>query len=206
MNVNGKSKSVKAKSGRKNKKEWKPTGEIFSSVGHRWLPTGRKFTMVGKVCPLTRMTSINVVPLKTNVSPNPNTNVPKPKVKVFHRSAKVAKAVRLNANPSILGPKPSNIKEPNQTWGSKSAISPSFSLVNSRTDNGIEFVNQTLRAYHEDVGISHETSVARSPQQNGIVERPNQTLVEVVHTMLIFSKALLFLWVEAVVTACYTQN
>ncbi|GJS00654.1 retrovirus-related pol polyprotein from transposon TNT 1-94 [Tanacetum coccineum] len=41
---------------------------------------------------------------------------------------------------------------------------------NIRTDNGTEFVNQTLRSYYESVGISHETSVARSPQQNGVVE------------------------------------
>nr|GFC23154.1 retrovirus-related Pol polyprotein from transposon TNT 1-94 [Tanacetum cinerariifolium] len=40
-----------------------------------------------------------------------------------------------------------------------------------RTDNGTEFVNQTLRDYYEEVGISHETSVACSPQQNGVVER-----------------------------------
>ncbi|GJY30877.1 retrovirus-related pol polyprotein from transposon TNT 1-94 [Tanacetum coccineum] len=39
-----------------------------------------------------------------------------------------------------------------------------------RTDNGTEFVNQTLREYYEKVGISHETSVARSPQQNGVVK------------------------------------
>ncbi|GJT38783.1 retrovirus-related pol polyprotein from transposon TNT 1-94 [Tanacetum coccineum] len=43
-----------------------------------------------------------------------------------------------------------------------------------KTDNGTEFVNQTLREYYEKVGISHETSVARSPQQNGVVERRNQ--------------------------------
>ncbi|GKA37238.1 retrovirus-related pol polyprotein from transposon TNT 1-94 [Tanacetum coccineum] len=47
-----------------------------------------------------------------------------------------------------------------------------------RTDNGTEFVNQTLREYYEKVGISHETSVARSPQQNGVVERRNHTLIE----------------------------
>ncbi|GKB44743.1 retrovirus-related pol polyprotein from transposon TNT 1-94 [Tanacetum coccineum] len=51
-----------------------------------------------------------------------------------------------------------------------------------RTDNGTEFVNQTLREYYEKTGISHETSVSRSPQQNGVVER------------------------QAVATACYTQN
>ncbi|GKE15105.1 retrovirus-related pol polyprotein from transposon TNT 1-94, partial [Tanacetum coccineum] len=69
------------------------------------------------------------------------------------------------------------------------------------TDNGTEFVNQTLREYHEKVGISHETYVARSPQQNGVVERCNHTLTEVARTMLIYVKALLFLWAEAVATA-----
>ncbi|GJU01736.1 retrovirus-related pol polyprotein from transposon TNT 1-94 [Tanacetum coccineum] len=75
-----------------------------------------------------------------------------------------------------------------------------------RTDNGTEFVNQTLREYYEKVDISHETSVARSPQQNGVVERRNRTLIEAAHTMLIYAKAPLFLWAEAVTIACYTQN
>ncbi|GJV96393.1 retrovirus-related pol polyprotein from transposon TNT 1-94 [Tanacetum coccineum] len=75
-----------------------------------------------------------------------------------------------------------------------------------RTDNGTEFVNQTLREYYEKVGISHETSVARSPQQNSVVERRNRTLIEAARTMLIYAKAPLFLWAEAVATACYTQN
>ncbi|GJY84036.1 retrovirus-related pol polyprotein from transposon TNT 1-94 [Tanacetum coccineum] len=74
------------------------------------------------------------------------------------------------------------------------------------TDNGTEFVNQTLREYYEKVDISHKTSVARSPQQNGVVERRNRTLIEAARTMLIYAKALLFLWAEAVATACYTQN
>ncbi|GKD12748.1 retrovirus-related pol polyprotein from transposon TNT 1-94 [Tanacetum coccineum] len=77
---------------------------------------------------------------------------------------------------------------------------------NVRTDNGTEFVNQTLREWYENVGITHQTSVARTPQQNGVVERRNQTLVEVARTMLIFSKVPLFLWAEAINTACYTQN
>nr|GEW08271.1 retrovirus-related Pol polyprotein from transposon TNT 1-94 [Tanacetum cinerariifolium] len=54
--------------------------------------------------------------------------------------------------------------------------------------------------------ISHQTSVAHTPHQNGVVERRNQTLVEVAHTMLIFSKAPLFLWAQAINKACYTQN
>ncbi|GJS57163.1 putative ribonuclease H-like domain-containing protein [Tanacetum coccineum] len=75
-----------------------------------------------------------------------------------------------------------------------------------RTDNGTEFINQTLREYYEKVVISHETSVARSSQQNGVVERRNRTLIEAARTMLIYAKALLFLWAKAVATACYTQN
>ncbi|GJV40747.1 retrovirus-related pol polyprotein from transposon TNT 1-94 [Tanacetum coccineum] len=59
---------------------------------------------------------------------------------------------------------------------------------------------------YRNVGITHTTSTARTPQQNGVVERRNRTLVEAARTMLIFSKSLLFLWVEAVATACYTQN
>ncbi|GKE59922.1 retrovirus-related pol polyprotein from transposon TNT 1-94 [Tanacetum coccineum] len=75
-----------------------------------------------------------------------------------------------------------------------------------RTDNGTEFVNQTLREYYKKVGISHETSVARSLQKNGVIERHNRTLIKVSRTMLIYTKAPLFLWAEAVATACYTQN
>nr|GEW58901.1 retrovirus-related Pol polyprotein from transposon TNT 1-94 [Tanacetum cinerariifolium] len=66
-----------------------------------------------------------------------------------------------------------------------------------RTDNRTEFVNQTLRDYYEEVGISHETSVARSLQQNGIVERRNRILIEAARTMLIYAQASLILWAEA---------
>nr|GEY95354.1 retrovirus-related Pol polyprotein from transposon TNT 1-94 [Tanacetum cinerariifolium] len=75
-----------------------------------------------------------------------------------------------------------------------------------RTDNGTEFVNKTLTEFFESVGITHNTSVPRSPQQNGVVKRQNRTLMEATHTMLIFAKAPLFLWAEVVATVCYTLN
>nr|GEW94031.1 integrase, catalytic region, zinc finger, CCHC-type, peptidase aspartic, catalytic [Tanacetum cinerariifolium] len=56
------------------------------------------------------------------------------------------------------------------------------------------------------VGISHETSVACSLQQNDVVKRCNRTLIEATRTMLIYARAPLFLWAEAVATACFTQN
>nr|GEW53348.1 hypothetical protein [Tanacetum cinerariifolium] len=75
-----------------------------------------------------------------------------------------------------------------------------------RTDNGTEFVNHTLTEYYARISIFYQKTVPRTPQQNGVVERRNRTLVEAAWIMLIFSKARMFLWVEVVATACYTQN
>ncbi|GJR88067.1 retrovirus-related pol polyprotein from transposon TNT 1-94 [Tanacetum coccineum] len=79
-------------------------------------------------------------------------------------------------------------------------------ILTIRTDNGTEFKNEKLRAFYAKLGIVHKTSIARTPQQNGVVERRNQTLVEAARTMLIFSKTPEFLWAEAIATACFTQN
>ncbi|GJY21699.1 retrovirus-related pol polyprotein from transposon TNT 1-94 [Tanacetum coccineum] len=57
-----------------------------------------------------------------------------------------------------------------------------------------------------NVGIFHQKSIPRTPQQNGVVERRNRTFVEAARTMLIFSKASMFLLADSVAAACYTQN
>nr|GEX37953.1 integrase, catalytic region, zinc finger, CCHC-type, peptidase aspartic, catalytic [Tanacetum cinerariifolium] len=75
-----------------------------------------------------------------------------------------------------------------------------------RTDKGMKFLNQTLHAYFAAEGIHHQTSVARTPKQNGVVERQNRTLVEAARTMLSAAKVPLFFWAEAIATACFTQN
>ncbi|KAJ9552664.1 hypothetical protein OSB04_016709 [Centaurea solstitialis] len=75
-----------------------------------------------------------------------------------------------------------------------------------RSDNGTEFKNATLDAYLTSVGISHNFSGAYTPQQNGVVERRNRTLVEAARTMLAYSGLPLTFWAEAVSTACFTQN
>ncbi|GJY25295.1 retrovirus-related pol polyprotein from transposon TNT 1-94 [Tanacetum coccineum] len=75
------------------------------------------------------------------------------------------------------------------------------SVNGKKIDNGTKFVNQTLREYYEKFDIFHETSVARSSQQNGVVEKRNRTLIEAARTMLIYAKAPLFLWAEVVATA-----
>nr|GEW26441.1 integrase, catalytic region, zinc finger, CCHC-type, peptidase aspartic, catalytic [Tanacetum cinerariifolium] len=65
-----------------------------------------------------------------------------------------------------------------------------------RTDDITEFKIHALKEYFDTVGITHETSSTKTPQQNGVVERRNRTLVEAAKTMLIFSHASLFLWAE----------
>ncbi|GJX22907.1 putative ribonuclease H-like domain-containing protein [Tanacetum coccineum] len=55
-------------------------------------------------------------------------------------------------------------------------------------------------------GIKREYSVARTPQQNGVAERKNRTLIEAARTMLADSKLPTTFWAEAVSTACYVQN
>nr|GEV84423.1 hypothetical protein [Tanacetum cinerariifolium] len=75
-----------------------------------------------------------------------------------------------------------------------------------RTDNGTKFRNHVLKEYFDSVGITHETSAAKTPRQNGVVKRRNHTLVEAARTMLIFSYAPLFLWAEGIATAVYNRR
>nr|GEZ23701.1 retrovirus-related Pol polyprotein from transposon TNT 1-94 [Tanacetum cinerariifolium] len=72
-----------------------------------------------------------------------------------------------------------------------------------RTDNGTEFVNHTITEYYERIVIFHQKTVPRTLQKNGVVKRRNRTLIKVARTMLIFSKAPMFLWAEVVATAVF---
>ncbi|GKA24973.1 retrovirus-related pol polyprotein from transposon TNT 1-94 [Tanacetum coccineum] len=321
-NVNSHCKSTK-----KHKKEniWRPMGHVFTKVGLKWKPTGRTFTIVGNLCPLTRITSANVVLPKKTTSYSVETQ--KPELKVYSRKPKIVKNVCSSKKSKIVESKNANHSKPNHTWGSNATDIPSSSslvmtgIVRFENDNiarimgygdyqlgnvtisrkntcfihnleGVDLFSEsrdinlytislddmlktssicllskasntkswlwhhrsshlnfgkskksshqpkaedtnqeklyllhmdlcgpmrvasiyrkryilTLRKFYENVGIMHQKSVARTPQQNGVVERRNQTLVEAARTVLIFSKALLFLWDEAINTACYTQN
>nr|GEX80090.1 retrovirus-related Pol polyprotein from transposon TNT 1-94 [Tanacetum cinerariifolium] len=271
-------------------------------------PTGRAFIIVGNSCPLTRITSANVVPPNKTTSHSVETQ--KPYLKVYIRKPKNVKNVGSSKKAKSVESKNAHHSEPNHTGGSNATdISLSSSLVmtgcpdcslkdhmcptyalgkskksshqpkaedtnqdklyllhidlcgpmrlasinekryilvivddysrftwarflktkdeapdtiikcikniqvrlnaivrNVQKDNGTEFVNQTFCEFYKNVGISHQTSVARTPQQNDIVEKRNQNLVEAARTMLIFSKAPLLLWAKAINTASYTQN
>nr|GEU37134.1 hypothetical protein [Tanacetum cinerariifolium] len=64
------------------------------------------------------------------------------------------------------------------------------SVITVRIDRGTEFLNKTLHAFFKEEGIEHQTSTSRTPDQNGVVERRNRTLVEAARMMLSASKLL----------------
>ncbi|GJU67647.1 putative ribonuclease H-like domain-containing protein [Tanacetum coccineum] len=73
-------------------------------------------------------------------------------------------------------------------------------------DNGTEFKNSEMNQFCEMKRIKREFSVARTPQQNGVAERKNRTLIEAARTMLADSLLPTTFWAEAINTACYVQN
>nr|GEZ22128.1 integrase, catalytic region, zinc finger, CCHC-type, peptidase aspartic, catalytic [Tanacetum cinerariifolium] len=88
----------------------------------------------------------------------------------------------------------------------KTQVNLQLQVQRVRTDNGTKFKNKNLAKFFDEVGISQQFSVARTPQQNGVLERRNRTLVEAARTMLTFANLPLFLWAEAIATTCFTQN
>ncbi|GJQ93758.1 retrovirus-related pol polyprotein from transposon TNT 1-94 [Tanacetum coccineum] len=75
-----------------------------------------------------------------------------------------------------------------------------------RCDNGTEFKNRDFIEFCGSKGIKREYSNARTPQQNGVAERKNRTLIEAARTMLADSFLPNTFWAEAVSTACYVLN
>ncbi|KAI3691993.1 hypothetical protein L6452_31797 [Arctium lappa] len=75
-----------------------------------------------------------------------------------------------------------------------------------RSDNGTEFKNIDLNTFCEEKGIERQYSAPRTPQQNGVAERRNRTLIEAARSLLADSKLPITFWAEAVNTVCYVQN
>ena len=75
-----------------------------------------------------------------------------------------------------------------------------------RSDNGSEFKNLQVEEFLEEEGIKHEFSAPYTPQQNGVVERKNRTLIDMARTMLGEFKTPERFWSEAVNTACHAIN
>jgi hypothetical protein len=81
-----------------------------------------------------------------------------------------------------------------------------LSIKKTRSDNGTEFKNSQIEGFLEDEGIKHEFSSPYTPQQNGVVERKNRTLIDMARTILDEYKTPDRFWAEAINTACYSIN
>jgi transposase InsO family protein len=75
-----------------------------------------------------------------------------------------------------------------------------------RSDNGTEFKNTQVKDFLDEEGINHEFSAPYTPQQNGVAERKNRTLIEMTRTMLDEYKTSDQFWAEAINAACHTTN
>nr|GFB04838.1 putative ribonuclease H-like domain-containing protein [Tanacetum cinerariifolium] len=75
-----------------------------------------------------------------------------------------------------------------------------------RCDNGTEFKNANLIEFYRSKGIRRDYSNARTPQQNGVAERKNRTLIEAARTMLVDSLLPTIFWTDAIATTCYVLN
>lgn len=75
-----------------------------------------------------------------------------------------------------------------------------------RTDNAKEYISNEFTKLLESQGIKRELTVPHTPQQNGVAERANRTLVEMARCMLLESKLPLSLWAEAINTANFIRN
>jgi hypothetical protein len=81
-----------------------------------------------------------------------------------------------------------------------------FEIKKIRSDNGSEFKNSKIEDYYHEKGVKHECSVRYTPQQNGVVERKNQTLIDMVRSMLSKYNVSDSFWAEAINIACHASN
>jgi transposase InsO family protein len=81
-----------------------------------------------------------------------------------------------------------------------------LSIKKIRSDNGTKFKNSQIEGFLEEEGIKHDFSSPYTPQQNGVVEKKNRTLLDMVRTMLDEYKTSDRIWAEAINTTCYSIN
>src|SRR5215216_1546181 len=98
------------------------------------------------------------------------------------------------------------VQEIFKRFSSRASTNFGVKIKHIRSDNGTEFKNTGLDDYLDQLGITHELSAPHTPQQNGVVERKNRTLVEMARTMLDEYKPHLRFWPEATDTACHIIN
>jgi hypothetical protein len=100
----------------------------------------------------------------------------------------------------------SDVFEKFKEWKAMAERSVGHKLKTFRTDNGGEYTSGEFKKYLQSEGIKHELTVPKNPEQNGVAERVNRTITEMVRCMLADSKLPPKFWAEAMVTATYIRN
>ncbi|GJX67294.1 retrovirus-related pol polyprotein from transposon TNT 1-94 [Tanacetum coccineum] len=168
-----------------NKPVLPSTGMKSSTSASRSQPSGRTFTIDRNTCPLTRITSTKVVPLKETTSKSVITQ--NPEIKVYNRRPKATKSVGSSSKSKIIESRISNNLEPNQSWGSTASNVPSSSLVN------FSFKDQVLVMASKVISFKLQLYHYTGQTRTGLRAAPTYVL----EGSLVF---------EAVAIACYTQN
>ncbi|GKA61060.1 retrovirus-related pol polyprotein from transposon TNT 1-94 [Tanacetum coccineum] len=157
------------------RKVWKPTGKVFSEIGHSWKPTSRTFTIVGNKCPLTRITSTKVVPTKETSTKSVAT--PTQGILVYSRRPKATRSVGSSSKVKIVESKISNSKEPKQSWGSTVSNVPSFSLNECRLSKLFSDLGKLKPK--ADIGIFVGYALAKKAFQ--IYNKRTRIIIETIH-------------------------
>ncbi|GJQ94524.1 putative ribonuclease H-like domain-containing protein [Tanacetum coccineum] len=121
-----------------------------------------------------------------------------PSLKLLDENQVVLRAPRQNGVYSL------DLKNIVPSGGLENQLNHKVKII--RSDHGTEFKNHAMNEFCAKKGIKREFSVARTPQQNGVAERKNRTLIEAARTMLADSLLPIPFWAEAVNTACYVLN
>nr|GEW54905.1 hypothetical protein [Tanacetum cinerariifolium] len=123
----------------KNDRIQRAPRKMFTTVGLIWKPTGRTFTLVGNVCPLTRIATTAIVPLREPIPIESNSDKPVVKL-VYSKKSKAAKkkvpVSNLKINKSVVA----NKTDPKNSWGSTSSNVPSL-LIECRNDHVAKIMN-----------------------------------------------------------------
>ena len=75
-----------------------------------------------------------------------------------------------------------------------------------QSDRGGEYFPNEFSDFYEENGLIHQTTTSYTPQQNGLAEKENRTLVDMVNAILMHVRLLFNLWGEALLTACHVHN
>lgn len=100
----------------------------------------------------------------------------------------------------------SDVYEKFQEWKALVERESGNHLKALRTDNGGEYTSSVFKSYLACQGIRHELTIPKTPEQNGVAERLNRTLVESVQSMLSHARLPHKFWAEALSTVVYLKN